>query len=100
MNNQYIRVVRMTFKKDKAEEFQDFFETVKEKIKEFKGCRYIAMLKDEKLENVFAFYSAWDNKDNLEDYRKSSFYRKIWSQTKSYFAAPPSAWSFTVCSEA
>lgn len=90
----------MTFKKERSDEFLEFFETVKEKIRDFKGCRHIAMMKDEKMENVFAFYSIWDNKENLEDYRKSPFYRKIWTQTKSYFDAPPSAWSFTVCSEA
>ena len=90
----------MTFKKNRADEFLDFFETIKDEIKKFKGCRYIAMFKDERLENVFAFYSAWDTKEYLEDYRKSSFYRRIWTQTKSYFDAPPSAWSFTVCSEA
>ncbi len=90
----------MTFKKEKAGEFLEFFETVKDQIKAFEGCRYIAMLKDEQQVNVFAFYSVWDSKNNLEDYRKSGFYRKIWTHTKSLFDAPPSAWSYSVITEA
>ncbi len=100
MNNHYVRLVRMTFRKDKAQDFYIFFESVKQQIRDFKGCLHIALLKDEKQVNVYAFYSVWESKEHLEEYRKSDFYRRIWSQTKAMFDTPPSVWSYSVSSEA
>jgi quinol monooxygenase YgiN len=90
----------MTFQEKKAGDFLTFFESVKYRIREFKGCQHIELLIDQKQSNAFSFYSVWEDEQCLEAYRRSAFYREIWSKTKTMFDAPPSSWSYFKYSEA
>lgn len=88
-----IRIVKMTFEPSKTEEFQELFQRNKEKIRGFEGCEYLELYRDKNNKNIFFTYSYWQHEDNLENYRVSSLFKEVWSETKQMFAAKPEAWS-------
>jgi len=87
------RVVKMTFKEDKLEEFQRIFARSKEKIREFEGCKYVELCQDVNNEHVFFTYSHWVSEKALNTYRNSGFFKRTWSETKALFANKPEAYS-------
>jgi len=95
-----VRTVRMTFKKDKVEEFLSVFEDTKQNIRGFNGCQHLELLEDFDQPNVFMTYSHWDDEYSLEAYRHSKIFKNVWSQTKPLFSAKPVALSFTPKSSA
>lgn len=88
-----IRIVRMTFHEEKVEEFLQLFKETSGKIREFKGCRHLALWKDYNANNVYITYSKWENADSLEAYRDSDLFQNIWSRTKILFKEKPVAFS-------
>lgn len=88
-----IRIVKMTFKPEEIPSFLEIFDKQKEFIAGFDGCLHLTLLRDKKQANVFFTYSHWKNEDALESYRKSDFFKNVWSKVKLLFDAKPQAWS-------
>jgi quinol monooxygenase YgiN len=87
------RIVKMTFKRDKLEDFQRIFERSKEEIRDFEGCLHVELYRDTMQENVYFTYSQWVSEDELNAYRNSPFFESTWNETKSLFADKPEAHS-------
>lgn len=88
-----IRIVKLTFKTENISSFEQVFEETKEQIRSFKGCAFLELYQEIEKPNVFFTYSHWDNKEALEAYRSSDFFKAVWSKTKVLFDAKPEAWS-------
>ena len=89
----FIRIVKMNFKSDKVEEFLNIFDRHKTKIRNFEGCDFLELYQDKKDKNIFFTYSYWQTEDDLENYRKSNLFKKVWSKTKILFSEKPEVWS-------
>jgi heme-degrading monooxygenase HmoA len=88
-----IRYVRMTFQEDKTDEFQEIFNTSKDKIKAMEGCKYLELLRDINQPNTFMTHSHWESETDLNNYRDSEFFKTTWAKTKALFAEKPLAFS-------
>lgn len=88
-----VRIVKLSFKPEKIEEFLSNFETSKTKIRGFKGCNFLELYRDQNNTDVFFTYSYWNTEKDLENYRNSELFKGIWAVTKPMFNAKPEAWS-------
>ncbi|MEM6641530.1 MAG: antibiotic biosynthesis monooxygenase family protein [Bacteroidota bacterium] len=88
-----LRIVRMDFQQAKVQEFVTFFESVKHEIANAPGCSHVELCKDSKIDHVFYTFSKWDSEEDLERYRHSALFEKVWSQTKVLFGGKPLAYS-------
>jgi quinol monooxygenase YgiN len=93
-----VRVVRMSFKEEKVEEFLDIFEKNQKFISDFRGCMSLKLLRDKDNKNQFFTISEWNQESELECYRRSDLFKKTWSKTKLLFDSKPEAWSTIVLS--
>ncbi|MCC7465304.1 MAG: antibiotic biosynthesis monooxygenase [Saprospiraceae bacterium] len=94
------RIVKMTFRKDAADTFvSEVFEQSKEKIRAFKGCRHMELLRQRNKPNVMFTLSIWDNEDALNAYRASELFADTWAKTKALFSDRAEAWSTEVIDE-
>lgn len=89
------RIVKMTFEPEKVNAFTANFETVKHKIRDFKGCEKVLLLQDIANPAVYFTYSWWQSEADLNNYRNSELFKGVWSFTKSLFAIKAEAWSVT-----
>ena len=87
------RVVKMTFKKESAEEFIQLFRENKEIIRNFEGCHTVSLFRENGDSNTFFTISLWKDTGALESYRSSDFFRKTWTRTKALFSERAEAWS-------
>jgi len=88
-----IRIVKLTLREDKLDEFLDFYQTVKPIICNYRGCQSLRLLQDiHKPTTVFTF-SEWTNEYDLENYRISDTFQLIWSTMKPWFSQQADAWS-------
>jgi len=90
------RIVKLQFKEEEIENFIKIFATNKSTIPSFEGCQHLELWQDFKDEQTFFTYSIWDTEKCLNLYRKSDFFKEVWSATKTRFASKPEAWSVTV----
>ena len=88
-----IRIVKMTFEKEKVTEFQDVFHSSKHLIRNFEGCTHLELLNDIDSPHIYFTYSHWQSTANLENYRNSELFKTVWSKTKILFSAKAEAWS-------
>lgn len=88
-----IRIVRMSFKPEELDNFLKLFDSKKEKIRAFPGCRHLELWQDHELKNVFCTYSHWDADEDLQNYRNSELFRDLWSKTKILFSEKAIAYS-------
>lgn len=88
-----IRIVKMAFREDAAQDFLNLFETVRPQIRSMAGCRELRLLREKSEGNVFFTWSLWDSEAYLEQYRNSALFRNTWSQTKALFAERAAAWT-------
>ncbi|MEQ8358429.1 MAG: antibiotic biosynthesis monooxygenase family protein [Cytophagales bacterium] len=88
-----IRIVRMTFKPEELDNFLKLFDSKKEKIRAFPGCRHLELWQDHESKNVFSTYSHWDADEDLQNYRNSELFRDLWSKTKILFSEKAIAYS-------
>ncbi len=88
------RIVKMSFHPDKVEDFKAIFKTNWKLIAGFKGCSHVELLQDKIHLNIFFTYSIWENENDLNAYRDSELFEKVWSSTKVLFNDKPQAWSF------
>ena len=87
------RIVKLSFKPDKVEDFKTIFENNWEKIKGFEGCEYVELLQDENNAQIFFTYSLWQSEEHLNSYRNSELFTTVWGATKILFNAAPEAWT-------
>lgn len=88
-----IRIVRMTFQKEKVEDFLAIFASSKDKIRNFEGCLHLELLRDAEQPHIFTTYSHWESEQALEKYRQSTLFQATWAATKPLFADKPLAFS-------
>jgi quinol monooxygenase YgiN len=86
------RIVKMSFKPEKVEEFKELFEKYKLQIAAAAGCISLRMMQ-ERDTTIFFTYSEWEAEEYLEQYRLSDLFAKVWSQTKTFFNDKPQAWT-------
>ena len=89
------RIVKMTFQKNKIDDFQELFRNQHTKIKAFEGCQNVVLYQDIQDKSVFFTYSHWDNEKALEAYRHSDVFKSIWKATKALFSEKAAAWSLS-----
>ncbi|NRD20353.1 antibiotic biosynthesis monooxygenase [Winogradskyella eckloniae] len=88
-----VRIVKLSFEPSKIEEFLANFETVKDKIRNFEGCNFLELYRDQHNTNIFFTYSYWNSEEDLNTYRHSDLFKAVWSKTKPLFNDKPEAWS-------
>ena len=89
----FVRIVKMSFQEDKVETFLNNFNENKAAIRSFEGCKLLELYRDRTNPNIFFTYSYWEGESNLENYRQSELFKKVWANTKVLFNAKPEAWS-------
>ncbi len=88
-----VRIVKMSFKEERIEEFLENFNSKKAHIRHFEGCNFLEVYRDKHNTNIFFTYSYWDSESDLERYRNSDLFKDVWSKTKPLFSDKPQAWS-------
>ncbi len=88
-----IRIVKLTFQKDKASEFVEDFNEFREKIMDFDGCELLDLLEEKNNPGVYMTYSYWKDEESLERYRNSDLFKSVWTPTKEKFAEKAEAWT-------
>lgn len=89
----FVRIVKMSFNSKFIPEFQEMFEQKKKLIRNTEGCLLLELYQDKNNPEIFFTYSYWNKEQDLDNYRKSEFFRATWKQTKEYFNDKPEAWS-------
>lgn len=89
----FIRIVKMSFAEENIQAFLENFDSIKNKIRNAKGNRFLELYQDKNDKGVFFTYSFWETEDDLENYRKSALFDEVWTFTKKLFNAKPEAWS-------
>ena len=87
------RIVKLTFREDAADTFIQIFQQSKATIKQQKGCSHLELWRDTQQSATFFTYSYWDSEEDLNTYRQSDFFAKVWPRTKALLAEKPLAWS-------
>jgi quinol monooxygenase YgiN len=88
-----IRIVKLTFSPAHRQDFIDLVAKFKDQIRSYPGCQGVDFLNDRLNENIFFTYSHWDAPENLDAYRNSELFNKVWSKVKVWFSDKPEAWS-------
>lgn len=88
-----IRYVRMMFREDATDEFQEIFNESKDKIRAMAGCKHLELMRDINQPTVFMTHSHWNSEEDLNNYRHSELFHSTWSKTKMLFAEKPMAFS-------
>ncbi|MEP7171251.1 MAG: antibiotic biosynthesis monooxygenase [Bacteroidota bacterium] len=88
-----IRIVKLPVEFSKMEEFLNYFNLSKEKIKNFEGCSHLKLLSDLKQKNILYTYSIWESEDHLEKYLQSELFKTTWKHVRPLFFEKPEAWS-------
>lgn len=89
----FVRIVKMSFHSKHIDEFSAMFNEKKEFIRASEGCNLLELYQNKNNPEVFFTYSYWEKEENLENYRNSELFKKVWKQTKTYFNDKPQAWS-------
>lgn len=95
-----IRIVKLSFHEEHIDLFRSIFNLSKEKIVAHKGCHKVELLQDCQNKGVFFTYSWWDSEEDLNAYRQSKLFDKVWRETKILFNDKPMAWSTEKINEA
>ncbi len=87
------RIVQLTFQEHLVDEFLKIFEENGGKIRAFKGCYGVELVRDRYRPYVFFTLSKWEDEEALNAYRRSVLFREMWTVTKTLFSLPAHAWS-------
>ena len=87
------RIVKLSFKPAKVEEFKNIFKNNSRQIKNFPGCTHVELLQDENDASVFFTFSRWKDEASIENYRNSELFNRVWSTVKLLFKDKPEAWT-------
>jgi heme-degrading monooxygenase HmoA len=83
----------MHFTEAGVDEFLEIFNANKVAIRNFEGCTHLQLLRDKDDPTVFTTLSHWESEENLEKYRKSELFGKVWGRVKSLFSERTIAFS-------
>ncbi len=86
-----IRLVKLTFVPEFAEQFYHIYREKEPRIAGWPGCLGVKLLQDKQQPVVFFTWSVWESEQQLNDYRHSAFFQETWAVVKKEFAAPPEA---------
>lgn len=89
----FVRIVKMSFHEENIPAFLENFETIKHKIRNAEGNRFLELYQDKNNKEIFFTYSYWETEADLENYRNSELFDSVWTFTKKLFNAKPEAWS-------
>lgn len=92
-NDYYVRIVRMVFRSDEIQNFEQIFHNSEPKIKKFPNCFGVRLFQDASDPRVFYTYSLWKEPEDLERYRQSELFKDTWSKTKPLFEEKPMAFT-------
>jgi quinol monooxygenase YgiN len=87
------RIVKLSFETGHIESFKKIFAETKEGIRAFEGCIEVNAFQQLGHPSVFFTVSKWNSEADLENYRNSEFFTKVWSITRQGFNAKPEAWT-------
>lgn len=87
------RIVCMEIYPERIPEVEKILSQNFNKIKSFKGCLHLEILRDKNEPNRFFSYSEWKSVDDLENYRSSEFFGMFWRQLRKNFQAKAKAWT-------
>ena len=99
MTNEMVRVVKLTFQPEHADGFIDIFDQKKERIRAMEGCLSLRLIRDRNEPTIFMTYSVWEGPEHLQNYRRSEFFKDLWTTVTPMFSDKPQAWSLDVLSE-
>ena len=88
-----IRIVKMTFEEEHADDFINHFESIKLKILAMPGCEKLRLHRDLTNPHIFFTYSLWTNDNALQNYRQSPLFQDTWKIVKAWFSERAEAWS-------
>ncbi|MDQ1166019.1 heme-degrading monooxygenase HmoA [Flavobacterium sp. SORGH_AS 622] len=80
----FVRIVKMSFHEEKIPDFLENFESVKEKIRNAEGNRFLELYQDKNDKCIFFTYSYWETEADLENYRNSELFNMVWDFTKKF----------------
>lgn len=89
----FVRIVKMSFHEENIPAFLENFESIKHKIRNAEGNRFLELYQDKNNKEIFFTYSYWETEADLENYRNSELFDSVWTFTKKLFNAKPEAWS-------
>ena len=87
------RIVKLSFEESNIDLFLEIFNSNKNNIRNFEGCRLLQLLKDKNNPNIIFSYSHWESEKHLDVYRNSDLFKSVWKKTKILFNNKPEAWS-------
>lgn len=87
------RLVSMEIQPDLLEEAEKILKENVHKIRSFKGCMHLQILRDINVPNRIFSYSEWNSLQDLENYRSSEFFRLFWKKLKKNFQTKAIAWT-------
>lgn len=87
------RLVKLTFKADKINDFMAIFEESSPSIRAFPGCMHLELWQARQESNVLFTFSLWNSEEALHNYRHSELFQTTWAKTKVLFDDKPQAWS-------
>ena len=88
-----VRIVKLSFHEKNIPVFLENFESIKQKIRNADGNRFLELYQDKNNKCIFFTYSYWETEQDLENYRNSELFDTVWSFTKKLFNDKPEAWS-------
>lgn len=83
----------MHFTEAGVSEFLEIFDQNKEQIRNFPGCSHLQLLKDHDDPYCYTTISHWNSEKDLECYRKSELFGKVWGRVKTLFSERSQAFS-------
>jgi heme-degrading monooxygenase HmoA len=87
------RIVKMSFRPDAVNEFENVFQSTRNRIASFEGCRKLELHKEKNAPNIYFTVSHWESETALNNYRNSELFATTWAKTKVLFNDKPEAWS-------
>ncbi len=90
-----VRIVKMTFKPEHVEQFEEIFNTYKQFIQASEGCLHVELLRDITTPTIYFTHSHWKSEPDLNNYRNSELFEKVWAKTKVLFESKAEAWSLS-----
>jgi (4S)-4-hydroxy-5-phosphonooxypentane-2,3-dione isomerase len=86
------RIVKLSFNDRYCSEFEAGFPDIQKIVVSNEGCNSVDLLKSNE-PGVYFTYSIWNNETDLDTYRNSETFKKIWEMFKLNFNDKPEAWT-------
>jgi quinol monooxygenase YgiN len=87
------RIVKLEICDEHIGDFRKLFTENKDHIESFPGCQQVILVHGTNAPNTHFTISRWQSEQDLENYRHSELFGKIWPTVKPWFMAPAQAWS-------